>query len=82
MALHEGAAGGWAYRIFNRSYCEETLVVRVHPEFLFGQKLPQECVTKDIWEERFEDIRCFERYLARNGTIVRKFFLYVSKEEQ
>jgi PPK2 family polyphosphate:nucleotide phosphotransferase len=68
--------------IFNRSYYEETLVVRVHPEFLAGQKLPTECVTKDIWDERFQDIRSFERYLTRNGTVVRKFFLHVSKEEQ
>ncbi len=68
--------------IFNRSYYEETLVVRVHPEFLAGQKLPEECVTKHIWDERFQDIRGFERYLSRNGTIVRKFFLHVSKEEQ
>ncbi|MFA7343949.1 MAG: polyphosphate kinase 2 family protein [Terrimicrobiaceae bacterium] len=68
--------------IFNRSYYEETLVVRVHPEFLAGQKLPEKCVTKHIWEERFQDIRAFERYLARNGTVVRKFFLHVSKEEQ
>jgi PPK2 family polyphosphate:nucleotide phosphotransferase len=68
--------------IFNRSYYEETLVVRVHPEFLSGQKLPKECVRQDIWEERFQDIRGFERYLARNGTIIRKFFLHVSKDEQ
>jgi len=68
--------------IFNRSYYEETLVVRVHPEFLKGQKLPEECVTKNIWNERFQDIRGFERYLHRNGTIVRKFFLHVSREEQ
>ena len=60
--------------IFNRSYYEETLVVRVHPEFLAGQKLPAPLVTKRIWTERFQDIRAFERYLARNGTIVRKFF--------
>jgi len=68
--------------IFNRSYYEETLAVRVHPEFLAGQKLPERCVTKNIWEERFQDIRAFERYLHRNGTIVLKFFLHVSKEEQ
>ncbi len=68
--------------IFNRSYYEETLVVRVHPAFLAGQKLPEKCVTKHIWEERFQDIRAFERYLARNGTIVLKFFLHVSKKEQ
>src|SRR5246127_3507892 len=68
--------------IFNRSYYEETLVVRVHPEFLAKQKLPPQLVTKRIWEHRFQDIRCFERYLARNGVIVRKFFLHVSKKEQ
>ncbi len=68
--------------IFNRSYYEETLVVRVHPEILGKQKLPQHVLTKDIWTQRFEDIRAFERYLTRNGVIVRKFFLNVSKEEQ
>jgi PPK2 family polyphosphate:nucleotide phosphotransferase len=68
--------------IFNRSYYEETLVVRVHPEFLAAQKLPKECVTKNIWEERFQDIRAFERYLNRNGTVVVKFFLHVCKREQ
>ena len=68
--------------IFNRSYYEETLVVRVHPEFLSKQKLPAELVTKDIWQERFQDIRAFERYLSRNGILVRKFFLHVSKKEQ
>ncbi|MGH8046861.1 MAG: polyphosphate kinase 2 family protein [Chthoniobacterales bacterium] len=68
--------------IFNRSYYEETLVVRVHPEFLAAQKLPEQCVTKNIWDDRFQDIRSFERYLHRNGTIVRKFFLNVSKDEQ
>ena len=68
--------------IFNRSYYEETLAVRVHPEFLAAQKLPEECVTKHIWDERFQDIRAFERYLHRNGTIVLKFFLHVSKNEQ
>lgn len=68
--------------IFNRSYYEETLVVRVHPEFLAAQKLPKECVTKQIWDERFQDIRALERYLHRNGTVVVKFFLNVSKREQ
>jgi len=68
--------------IFNRSYYEETLVVRVHPEFLHGQKLPPELITKGIWEERFSDIRNFERYLANNGIAVCKFFLHVSKKEQ
>jgi PPK2 family polyphosphate:nucleotide phosphotransferase len=68
--------------IFNRSYYEETLIVRVHREFLEKQKLPPELVTKDIWEERFQDIRNFERYLTRNGVVIRKFFLHVSKEEQ
>ena len=68
--------------IFNRSHYEECLVVRVHPEILAKQKLPPELVTKDIWRERFEDISCFERHLARNGTVVLKFFLNVSKQEQ
>jgi PPK2 family polyphosphate:nucleotide phosphotransferase len=68
--------------IFNRSYYEETLVVRVHPEYLANQKLPPELVTKDIWKDRFQDIRSFERYLTRNGIIIRKFFLHVSKKEQ
>jgi PPK2 family polyphosphate:nucleotide phosphotransferase len=68
--------------IFNRSYYEETLVVRVHQEFLASQKLPSKLVTKNIWKERFQDIRNFERYLTRNGVVVRKFFLHVSKEEQ
>ncbi|HSR17769.1 MAG TPA: polyphosphate kinase 2 family protein [Ignavibacteriaceae bacterium] len=68
--------------IFNRSYYEETLVVRVHEEMLAKQKLPEKLVTKHIWDERFQDIRNFEKYLNRNGTFVRKFFLHVSKEEQ
>jgi PPK2 family polyphosphate:nucleotide phosphotransferase len=68
--------------IFNRSYYEECLVVRVHPETLAKQKLPAKLVTRNIWRERFEDISAFERYLARNGTMVLKFFLNVSKEEQ
>src|SRR6516162_9984698 len=65
--------------IFNRSYYEETLVVRVHKEFLEKQTLAPELVTKDIWKERFHDIRSFERYLTRNGVAIRKFFLHVSK---
>jgi PPK2 family polyphosphate:nucleotide phosphotransferase len=68
--------------IFNRSYYEETLVVRVHPEYLTRQKLPPELVTKDIWKDRFQDIRGFERYLLRNGVAICKFFLHVSKREQ
>jgi PPK2 family polyphosphate:nucleotide phosphotransferase len=68
--------------IFNRSYYEETLVVRVHPEFLAKEKIPPSLVTKRIWEERFQDIRAFERYLYRNGIAVVKFFLHVSKNEQ
>jgi PPK2 family polyphosphate:nucleotide phosphotransferase len=68
--------------IFNRSYYEETLVVRVHPEILQKEKLPPAVVTKGIWKDRFEDINAFERYLTRNGYIIRKFFLNVSKEEQ
>src|SRR6201999_383093 len=68
--------------IFNRSYYEEVLVVRVHPEFLAKQKLPPKLMGKQIWEDRYEDIRNFERYLTRNGVVVRKFFLNVSKKEQ
>ncbi len=68
--------------IFNRSYYEEVLVVRVHPEILAKQKIPRVLVTKQIWHDRFEDIVAFERYLSRNGTLVLKFFLNVSKEEQ
>ena len=68
--------------IFNRSYYEEVLVVRVHEQILESQKLPKELVTANIWDERFEDIRNFEKYLNRNGTIVVKFFLNVSKDEQ
>ena len=68
--------------IFNRSYYEETLVVRVHKEYLANQKLPPELITRNIWKQRFRDIRNFERYLTRNGVVIRKFFLHVSKEEQ
>ena len=68
--------------IFNRSYYEETLVVRVHPELLARQKLPPRLLGKHIWNERFEDIRHFERYYDRNGIVVRKFFLYLSRKEQ
>jgi PPK2 family polyphosphate:nucleotide phosphotransferase len=68
--------------IFNRSYYEEVLVVRVHREILARQKLPASLVTRRVWTERHEDINAYERYLARNGTLIRKFFLHVSKEEQ
>ena len=68
--------------IFNRSYYEEVLVVRVHPEILKSQKTPPSLVGKKIWDERFEDICCFERHMARSGTVIRKFFLNVSKKEQ
>lgn len=68
--------------IFNRSYYEEVLVVRVHEQILRGQKIPEKLITKDIWEDRFEDIRNFEKYLNRNGTVIIKFFLNLSKEEQ
>jgi PPK2 family polyphosphate:nucleotide phosphotransferase len=68
--------------IFNRSYYEDVLVVRVHPELLERQNIPRTLVGKHIWEERFQDIRAFERHLARSGTLVLKFFLHVSKEEQ
>jgi PPK2 family polyphosphate:nucleotide phosphotransferase len=68
--------------IFNRSYYEETLVVRVHQNILARQQLPSDLVTKNIWRERFEDINAYERYLSRQGVLIRKFFLYVSKDEQ
>jgi PPK2 family polyphosphate:nucleotide phosphotransferase len=68
--------------IFNRSYYEEVLVARVHPEVLEGQKLPPGLTGKHVWEDRFRDIRAFERHLARSGTLVLKLFLHVSKEEQ
>jgi len=68
--------------IFNRSYYEEVLVVRVHAEVLKAQKLPASLVTRRIWDERFEDINAFERHLVRNGTVIRKFYLHVSKREQ
>ena len=68
--------------IFNRSYYEETLVVRVHQNILARQQLPSELVTKNIWRERFEDINAYERYLSRQGVMVRKIFLHVSKDEQ
>ena len=68
--------------IFNRSYYEECLVVRVHPEVLAKEKLPARLVSRDIWRDRFEDISAVERYLARNGTVILKFFLNVSREEQ
>jgi polyphosphate kinase 2 (PPK2 family) len=68
--------------LFNRSYYEETLVVRVHPELLNNQKLPAQLLTKDTWQARFHDKRSFERYLSRNGIAVRKFFLHLSKKEQ
>src|SRR5271165_1648948 len=68
--------------IFNRSYYEEVLVVRVHPELLNSQKTPPSLVGKDIWKERFEDIHALERHMARSGTVIRKFFLHLSKKEQ
>jgi len=68
--------------IFNRSYYEEVLVVRVHPPVLESQLVPPSLITKDIWKERFEDINCFERHMGRNGTVIRKFFLHLSKKEQ
>jgi PPK2 family polyphosphate:nucleotide phosphotransferase len=68
--------------IFNRSYYEEVLVVRVHPELLENEKVPPELITKDIWDERFKDILQFEKHMTRSGTVIRKFFLHLSKEEQ
>jgi PPK2 family polyphosphate:nucleotide phosphotransferase len=80
--IHKAVPERGKIGIFNRSYYEEVLVVRVHPRFLRAQKLPDGLVTKRIWEERYEDINAFERYLSRNGVVIRKFFLHVSKEEQ
>ena len=68
--------------IFNRSYYEECLVTRVHPDILAKEKIPKKLITKNIWRERFEDISAFERYLSHNGTVIVKFFLNVSREEQ
>ena len=68
--------------IFNRSYYEEVLVVRVHPTLLRAERLPDELITKHIWDQRYEDINAYEEYLTRNGVMIRKFFLHVSKEEQ
>ena len=68
--------------IFNRSYYEECLVTRVHPDVLAKEKIPDRLVSKNIWRERFEDISAIERYLTRNGTVILKFFLHISKEEQ
>jgi PPK2 family polyphosphate:nucleotide phosphotransferase len=68
--------------IFNRSHYEECLITRVHPDVLAKEQLPPKLITKNIWRERFEDITSFERYLSRNGTVVLKFFLNVSREEQ
>ena len=68
--------------IFNRSYYEEVLVVRVHPTLLRAERLPDELITKHIWDQRYEDINAYEEYLTRNGVMILKFFLHVSKEEQ
>jgi PPK2 family polyphosphate:nucleotide phosphotransferase len=68
--------------IFNRSYYEEVLVVRVHPQLLKAEKLSEELITKHIWDERYEDINGFEKFLTRNGVVLRKFFLHISKAEQ
>jgi PPK2 family polyphosphate:nucleotide phosphotransferase len=68
--------------IFNRSYYEEVLVVRVHPTLLRAERLPDKLITKHIWDQRYEDINAYEEYLTRNGVMTRKFFLHVSKEEQ
>src|SRR6202051_5230762 len=68
--------------IFNRSYYEEVLIVRVHPDVLAHERLPKEVVGPDIWQRRFKDIRAFERTLGHNGVLVLKFFLNISREEQ
>jgi PPK2 family polyphosphate:nucleotide phosphotransferase len=79
---HKVAPSRGKIGIFNRSYYEEVLVVRVHQEFLGPQKLPEKLLTKHIWEERYKDINAFEKYLARNGAVILKFFLHLSKKEQ
>jgi PPK2 family polyphosphate:nucleotide phosphotransferase len=79
-SLHMPARG--KIGIFNRSYYEEVLVVRVHPELLTAERMPAPCVHRHLWKERFEDICAFERYAARNGTAIRKFYLNLSKQEQ
>jgi PPK2 family polyphosphate:nucleotide phosphotransferase len=68
--------------IFNRSYYEDVVTVRVHPELVDARRLPAPLVTKDLWKERFEDINAFERHLTRSGTVVRKFFLHLSRKKQ
>jgi PPK2 family polyphosphate:nucleotide phosphotransferase len=68
--------------IFNRSYYEETIVVRVHKQFLDGEHIPEPLVTPSVWKDRYEDINAFERYASRNGIAIRKFFLHVSRDEQ
>jgi PPK2 family polyphosphate:nucleotide phosphotransferase len=68
--------------IFNRSYYEEVLVVRVHPELLENENISSSLITRNIWEDRFQDINAYERYLSRNGVVIRKFFLNLSKKEQ
>src|SRR5450755_1357120 len=68
--------------IFNRSYYEEVLIARVHPKVLANERIPVSLITKNIWEERFQDICAFERYLSRNGVVIRKFFLNLSRKEQ
>lgn len=80
--IHKSVPERGKIGIFNRSHYEEVLAVRVHPPFLRAQKLADRLVTKHIWEERYEDINAFEHYLTRNGVVIRKFFLHVSKEEQ
>src|SRR6185437_12127526 len=68
--------------IFNRSYYEEVLVVRVHPEAMAREKLPETLISANLWQDRYEDINAYERYLSRNGIVILKFFLNISKEEQ
>jgi PPK2 family polyphosphate:nucleotide phosphotransferase len=79
---HSRVPGRGMIGIFNRSYYEEVLVARVHSTVLEAQKLPEELITKHIWEHRYQDINSFEQYLTRNGVVVRKFFLHLSKKEQ
>jgi polyphosphate kinase 2 (PPK2 family) len=82
VALHEVSPKRGRIGIFNRSYYEETLIVRVHPELLEKERLPRELRSGAIWKRRYAEIRHFEQYLTDNGVVIRKFFLHVSREEQ
>ena len=82
LAIHPGLPERGRIGIFNRSYYEEVLVVRVHPELVKAERIPEVKIDRDFWTDRYDDINAFERHLTRNGTVVLKFFLHVSKDEQ